>query len=94
MNPQPKLKRISEPEYGIWTHDTRSCVITGEISTQYQDVVLAHQTIIKRLSAKGTSQKDHDIWGLPLIAWIHQQEHDGKDIWGDRDKARLQLSIF
>lgn len=74
MNPQPKLKRIICPVYISWLIE-QPCVISGDYSTPYLNVVPAHQT----LGYGFMSGKGHDIWALPLRADLHDKEHRGHD---------------
>lgn len=71
MNPQPKMKRIKCPKYLKWLrHGT--CVICKMGMKPYDDIVPSHQTIPIPSSVKGTGQKEHDIWSLP----VHSTEHN------------------
>jgi hypothetical protein len=74
MNPQPKLKRIKCQPYLNWLKTQKNC--TFDYGTG--DIVPAHQTVRISSSVKGTGQKEHDIFALPLYDSLHKLEHGGQ----------------
>ena len=87
MNPQKKIKSVRDPRYRKWLRGW-SCVNCHQYKNANEDIVAAHQTIpeLKYISVKGTGQKEHDNWCLPM----HKTEHDIIDhMYGQKPKDRV-----
>ena len=74
FHPMPKLKVIRDSKYLEWIK-SKPCVDHDQRC--YGDIVPAHQNVPIPSSAKGTSQKNHDIWALQIHQSKHLLEHNG-----------------
>jgi hypothetical protein len=90
MKPQPKLKAIRDPEYLAWIKK-QICVLDWIEKLSHDDIVPAHQNLPIPSSCKGTSNKNHDIWALPMHYTEHLQEHNGEIKITNEQKMKLVL---
>ena len=82
-----KIKSVRDPKYLKWLRNF-SCVYCHQYRHENEDIVAAHQTIpeLKYISVKGTSNKEHDNWALPM----HKTEHDVLDhMYWEKPKDRI-----
>lgn len=88
--PYPKIKPVRDKRYLKWATLHEPCYICGSRWNGEQQVVYAHQTIpeLKKISVKGTSQKEHDNWILPEHSIEHIEWEHGK---GNKLDNRLTL---
>jgi hypothetical protein len=90
INPQPKTKPVIDKKY-LEFIGTQPCCVCLHPFFNGGDIVPAHQTIKVPSSVKGTGQKDHDCWALPLHYICHNEEHSGFLEIADRKRKILDL---
>lgn len=97
MKPCPKNKAIRSENYKKWCKQ-QPCCLSGDMKTGDIDIVMAHNTVNIPSSCKGTANKNHDIWGLPMRKDLHDLSHNDQAYAGERifeayDKDRDELII-